>query len=502
SDAVTNRDAKVLARELLAYPEPPGEEEASFVERHNHKSAGAESCPRLVARSDVSRTEDACPPLSLSFAGATERLFADVSFTPSGNVQEDRSPHLAQLAKLLALRTELELLGVRTATRAHAEAVIRQLESRGVEKGRLVVDRLLDASLPTRKPVPKCPSVGEQVVFEVQKMGLSTLYRNIRQHPPAPVASPPFNRFETIQALLRFDPFGRRGPGALEDALSASRRWVAEERDNPLAYVSLGDALAAAGHQHLAAARAYGSLFDFELPGAGLVMAAAVRLELNAGTTPDARRHDGTAAQQERVHDVGVQTFQRAWQDHPEQAEGARAYAYAKYREGDENHAWCDLYEAAKYSAVAERVELPVFAHLYLKHARQEGILESLLAGDCSFPMQAPVHGAVMSWEDTQSELEVSVTSEPKHFEYASVLSDQGGVSRAKWLPLPADDAAYPIHVTVRATKLGARGYAFGVLRVINYNGRGRMSFDEKPFVATDTAPVEVYSEHILQVPQ
>jgi hypothetical protein len=69
--------------------------------------------------------------------------------------------------------------------------------------------------------------------------------------------------------------------------------------------------------------------------------------------------------------------------------------------------------------------------------------------------MQAPVHGVVMSWEDTQSELEVSVTSEPKHFEYASVLADQGGVSRAKWLPLPADDAAYPIHVTVRATKLG-----------------------------------------------
>jgi hypothetical protein len=340
------------------------------------------------------------------------------------------------------------------------------------------------------------------VVLEVQKMGLSELDRNVRQHPPAPVASRPFNRFESIQALLRYDQYGRRGPSAPENALAASRQWVAEERDNPLAYVSLGDALAAAGHQHLAAARAYGSLFDFELPGAGLVLAAAARLELNAPTGPEGRRHEGTAAQQERVHDVGVQTFRRAWQDHPEQAEGARAYAYAKYREGDPEHGWGDLYEAAKYSVVAERVELPVLAHLYLKNARQVSILETLLASECSFPMQAPVHGVVMSWEDTESELEVSVTSEPKRFAYESVLSDQGGVSRAKWLPLPTDDDAYPIHVTVRATKLSARGYAFGVLRVINYNGRGRMSFDEKAFVATGTAAVEVYGERILQVPQ
>jgi hypothetical protein len=83
------------------------------------------------------------------------------------------------------------------------------------------------------------------------------------------------------------------------------------------------------------------------------------------------------------------------------------------------------------------------------------------------------------------------------------VFADQGGLSRAKFLPLPMDDDAYPIEVSVRAVRLGPRGYAFGMLRVLNYNGRGRLSLDEKPVVLTRVGEsVMAHGERILQVPQ
>jgi len=501
--AKTARGPKLLARRLV---EPPSAPEA-FENSKPREPEAPESEPRCPEMMGFFRNEHAdgsCPPLLVSFEDAKQRLIADVKFA-GGALVPAQSPHVADLATLFGAHPELEELGVRAANRAQAEAVIRHLESQGVARGRLVVDRPLDSSERPRKATPRCKTPGERVVFEVRRMGLRHLEQRIQKRTPAAEAKPAPTRFGSIRAFLQHDDTGRRPPDGVEKALRASERWVDEERDNPLAYVALGDALDAS-RDELGAVRAYGSLYDFELPGAGLKAAAAARLALTVGATPEARRHGGTAAQEARMHDVAVQTFRREWQDHRDQrAEGSRGYAYAVFREGrDPADAYGQIYEAAKPSDVARQLELPVFAHVYLSKSREASAsLAGLMPRKCLFPMQAAVHGAVLSWEDTESELEVSVRSKPKNFVYDSVLADAGGSSRARYLPLPADDDAYPIEVSVRAVRLGPRGYAFAMLRVLNYNGRGRLHTEEKPVVLSRTGEsAVVYTEQILQVPQ
>jgi hypothetical protein len=492
---------KLLARRIFDSPLPATQ--YSSIDRGESRSRKPdERCPDLIGLGNASRVGDGCPPLYVSFAEAKQRLFAEVKFAGAGVVAA-QSPHLGELAELLTYRTELEELGVRTATRSQAQAVIRHLEGQGVARGRLVIDRPLDASLPPRKATPQCKTPGERVVLEVRRMGIGELERRIQKRAPEVASKAAPTRFGEIAALLRQAAY-RTGPlDAAERALRASRHWIEEERDNPVAYVALGDALAGSDDR-LGAVRAYGSLFDFDVPGAGLRMAAAARLELNVGATPEGRRHGGTAAREERVRAIAVESFRTEWQEHREQPAGGRGYAYAAYRAGDPSTAYGYLHEAAKLSAVARQIELPVFAHLYLTKERQASpMLELIMAPACQFPMQAAVHGAVLSWDDTEAELEVSARSEPGRFTYDSVFADQGGLSRAKFLPLPMDDDAYPIEVSVRAVRLGPRGYAFGMLRVLNYNGRGRLSLDEKPVVLTRVGEsVMAHGERILQVPQ
>ena len=113
------------------------------------------------------------------------------------------------------------------------------------------------------------------------------------------------------------------------------------------------------------------------------------------------------------------------------------------------------------------------------------------------------MRGAFLSWEDVDSELEVSVTSVRGGYSYDSVLAEHGAGGGLKWIPLPEDDASYPIRVTVRAERLSKNGYAFGILRTLDSPGSGRARSEEKPFVATQVGePLTVLEEQILQRPQ
>jgi hypothetical protein len=162
------------------------------------------------------------------------------------------------------------------------------------------------------------------------------------------------------------------------------------------------------------------------------------------------------------------------------------------------------IWEASNYSSFIKQVELPLFAHLYLAHERDAAnLVEGFFPSHCLFPLQADVLGAVLSWEDVESELEVTVKSVAGGYGYDSVLSERSAGGALKWVPLPGADAAYPIQITVRAKSLSKNGYAFGVLRVLNTRGKGRIFTEEKPFVLT--APGEelvVLEQQILQRPQ
>ncbi len=457
-------------------------------------------CPDLIGDTNQHLVDQSCPPLYVNFSSAEPRLIADIQFTGAlPNVQV--SPHLAELADLLQLRPELTKVSVRASSKARAEGVIRYLVGRGIAAERLQGERLIEGSFPVRRATPKCKTPGEPVVLEALEMSLSPLGPPITKQPALAESSKP-SRLASLEQLLRRGAY-RGGENELAEARRASERWIAQEPDNPVAYVALGDTLRAQ-RDVPGAARAYGSLFDLNAPGAGLAVAAAMRLQELAPPHMAPGNREPREANEQRWWDMAIASYRQQWQSQPERFEASRALAYSSLRAEQRADAFGDLLEAAKFSAITQRIELPLFAHFYASQTRDATRLLGLfLPRECTFPSHASVLGAALSWEDVDSELEVNVTSIAGGYGYDSTLREHGAAGGLKWIPLPEADASYPIRVSVRAVRLSKNGFAFGALRTLNSLGKERVWVEEHPFVVTQLAePVTVLTEQILQRPQ
>jgi len=462
-----------------------------------------EKCPDLLGFNKQRAPEQSCPPLYVSFSAPEPRLIAEVQFG-KGSSQPNvaASPHLPQLADLLTLRPELAQLSVKASSTARAEGVIRYLVRRGISLARLHAAQWDAPAAPVRRPTPSCKSPGETVVLEVRAMSAAPLSPPLVKKPISTFNASP-SRLASIDQLIRSAQLKSDKP-ALTRARTLSERWLAEAPASPLPYIALGNSLMALQDAR-GAARAYGSLFDLTAPGAGLAMAAAARLQQLA---PDrlamGHYNDGNGALEQRWRELAAATWGASERDPHEGLEASRASGYAALRAKRSREAFYELLGAAARSPLSARLELPVFAQFYAAEMRDApSLLESFLPRDCAFPLQASVRGAFLSWEDVESELEVSVTSLPGGYSYDSVLAEHGAGGGLKWIPLPEDDASYPIRVSVRAERLSKNGYAFGILRTLDSPGSGRARSEERPFVATQIGePLTVLEEQILQRPQ
>lgn len=483
-----------LTRYTMAEPKP--------------KQPEPDKCPDLIGmvNAQFNTATKGCPPLLVSLAQESPRIVAQVAFAGAApNITA--SPHLNQLADLLELRSELTKVDVRASSKARAEGVVKYLVGRGIAAERLQAGILIPGSLSPRKPAKDCKSKGEDVLLEVQQMKLPPALvntpSNVAKTPVAATAAAP-SRSAQIEALLDAAQQKYESPRSFDAVVRASERWVAEQPQNPAAYATLGQTLLAT-RDDTGAARAFGTLFELDAPGAGLDVAAGLRFLQIAPLRAQALRHEGNQTTLEvRLGALAMKAFRQQWQDHQEQFEGARAYAYTALRSEQYREAFGMIEEAAKYSSFIKNVELPLFAQLYLAHDRNAASsVEGFFPSQCLFPLRTDVLGAVLSWEDVESDLEVTVKSVESGNSYDSVLSERSTGGALKWLPLPNTNAAYPIKVSVRAKSLSKKGYAFGVLRVLNTRGKGRIFTEERPFVLT--APGEelvVLEETILQRPQ
>lgn len=495
---VRGTDGKPLAGRAVQVVPQVGPAQIMTLQPAPKAKPALEHCPDLIGLANQRLVDQSCPPLYVSFSQAEPRLIADVRFSGT-EPQVPSSPHLAELAHLLALRPELSKVRVRASSKAHAEGVIRYLVGRGIARERLLAERLLDGSLPARRGTPRCVTPGQPVLLEVLGMSLLPLSSAIVKGAPLSESSAPSRLSSIEQALTRraYD----RDDAQLAQARQASERWVSEEPKNPVAYVALGDVRVALGDLP-GAARAYGSLFDLDVPGAGLQVAAAMRLQRLTPLAPRSReRREST---EQRWWDLGIATYRKQWQDHRERFEASRALAYASLRADQRDEAFGALLEAAGYSPLSQRIELPLFAHFYSSQTVNAGrLLEQFLPRECLFPSHASVLGAALSWEDVDSELEVNVTSLAGKYGYESTLSEHGAAGGLKWIPLPEDDASYPLRISVRALRLSKNGYAFGALRTLNSLGTERVQVEEHPFVVTQAGePLTLVNEQILQRPQ
>ncbi|WP_437509423.1 AgmX/PglI C-terminal domain-containing protein [Sorangium sp. So ce1099] len=308
--------------------------------------------------------------------------------------------------------------------------------------------------------------------------------------PPEPPPGPYTGRFKRVQDLLAQGD----APAAVRDAWA----WRAEDPGDVLALVALGEALEAAGDAP-GAARAYGSLLDLFPARADLRRFAGGRLEHLAG---------GAGLE------LAIDTYEKAREQRPDHPSSHRLLAFARLKRGEHAAAFDSLaaglarrYPPGRFAGVESilREDLGLIAAAWIKAepARRADVLARLAKAGAALE-GAPSLRFVLSWETDANDVDFHIRD------------DRGGHASYSQPTLPGGGRLYadvttgygPECFTIRAPRerrasrytlqahyyaRGPMGYGMGKLQIIDHDGKGGLSFEERPFVVmTDQAFVDL----------
>lgn len=277
--------------------------------------------------------------------------------------------------------------------------------------------------------------------------------------------------------------------GATRDALRAAMAWHDEAPSDVLALVVLGEALAASGRP-AAAARAFGSIVDLYPARADLVRHAGERLE--ALGDPHALA-------------MAIDAFARAALDRPEHPSSHRLLAFALARTGALDHAFDVIergagqrYAEGRFGGAAQilREDAGLIGAAWARVApgrRRE--IERRLASIGASLEDGPSLRFVLMWESDESDLDLHVvdgTGDHAFFGQRTLLSGgelyadvttgygpEGFVVRKDRAARDAAAGGYRLRAQYFAR--GPQGYGMGKLEVVEHDGQGRLTFDERP---------------------
>jgi hypothetical protein len=272
--------------------------------------------------------------------------------------------------------------------------------------------------------------------------------------------------------------------GAFEVAAS----WQASDPGDVLALVALGESSEATADA-TTAARAYGSIIDLFPSRADLRRFAGERLE---------HVKSKTAA------DLAVDTFDKARRDRPDHPESHRLAAFARVRRGEYAAAFDILvaglaqrYPAGRFAGVDQilREDLGLVAAAWMKAepGRKSEILERLRNAGGAVE-DAPSIRFVLSWETDANDVDFHIhDAKGGHAYYASRHLPSGGDLYADvttgygpecfTVRLPKGERATPYKLQAHYFSRGPMGYGMGKLEIIDHDGHGGLSFEERPFV-------------------
>ncbi|MDC0677536.1 AgmX/PglI C-terminal domain-containing protein [Sorangium atrum] len=307
----------------------------------------------------------------------------------------------------------------------------------------------------------------------------------------APPRSEPYTgRFKQINdTLARGD-----APAAVRDA----RAWRAEVPGDVLALVALGEALEAAGDTP-GAARAYGSLIDLFPARADLRRFAGARLERLAG---------GAGLE------LAVDTYEKAREQRPDHPASHRLLAFARLKRGEHAAAFDALeagiarrYPPGRFSGVEGilREDLGLVAAAWLKAepARRAAILARLAKAGAALE-DAPSLRFVLNWETDANDVDFHIRDDRGgHAYYGDPTLPGGGHLYADvttgygpecfTIRAPREQRASRYTLQAHYYARGPMGYGMGKLQIVDHDGKGGLTFDERPFVVmTDGAFVEL----------
>ncbi len=274
----------------------------------------------------------------------------------------------------------------------------------------------------------------------------------------------------------------------VKGAFEAASGWRSEEPADVMALIALGETAEALGAPRLAA-RAYGSIVDLFPNRADLRRFAGERLE---------RLGDAASL------DLAIDTFEKARADRPDHPASHRLLAMAYLRARQPQKAFEVLvaglqrqYPSNRFRGVDRilREDLGLAAAMWIRtDPKREDEIRNLLRSSGGSDEDSPSIRFVLVWETDANDVDFHIyDGDGNHAFYSHKSLPTGG-------ELYADvTTGYgPECFTVRGSKAeragpyklqahyysrGPMGYGMGKLQVVEHDGKGNLSFQERPFV-------------------
>ena len=287
--------------------------------------------------------------------------------------------------------------------------------------------------------------------------------------------------------------------GDTEQAVVDALGWRNEEPGDVLALIGLGEALEAGGYLELAA-RAYGSIIDLFPSRADMRRFAGNRLD----------RLGKLAAE------LAGDTYAQAVAQRPDHLTGYRMLAYAQLRAGKFALAMKTLEQGLDRSfpsgrfqggkqILAEDLGLVAAAWARKEPARRDELVQRLRKHGQQLPT-TPSLRFVLSWETDANDVDFHIyDGQHNHAYYSDRTLASGGALYAdvtngygpECFAIPHAPHAYPYHVLLHYYSRGPMGYGMGKLEIVYHDGRGNLSFEQRPFIVmNDGAYLDIGEIH------
>ncbi len=280
----------------------------------------------------------------------------------------------------------------------------------------------------------------------------------------------------------------RLARGDTAGALEVASSWQASAPGDVLALVALGESSEASADA-TTAARAYGSIIDLFASRADLRRFAGERLEHVKGKA---------------ASDLAIDTFDKARRDRPDHPASHRLAAFARVRRGEYAVAFeilvaglAQRYPPGRFAGVDQilREDLGLVAAAWMKAepGRKSDVLARLRSAGGTVE-DAPSIRFVLNWETDANDVDFHVhDAQGGHAFYGARHLPSGGDLYADvttgygpecfTVRLPRGERATPYKLQAHYFSRGPMGYGMGKLEIIDHDGHGGLTFEERPFV-------------------
>jgi len=282
-----------------------------------------------------------------------------------------------------------------------------------------------------------------------------------------------------------FDVAQMIGRGDAKGALGLALDWRRQNPGDVLALVAIGEASEAIGDQ-ATAARAYGSLIDLFPARADLRRYAGNRLD---------RLGEASAW-------LAADSYAKAAASRPDHPASHRLLAYALVKAGRHREAWEAIdvgrrqsYPEGRFAGVKRILDddAGIIAAAWIR--AQPGEAEAIRGLARAAGVEAadrPSTRFVISWETDANDVDFHVhDGRGSHAYFGAKTLPSGGELYAdvttgygpECFTIEGQPAAFPYRIEAHYFARGPMGYGMGKLQIVQHDGKGGLTFDERPYL-------------------